>query len=131
MKAKITEKIPVKNPLTEEQKLGLLDDIVKASDRIKELEFQIEDLKEQIKPLKEAIDRESDNISQAIENRKAGFVMSNVECEARYEKGIASYYSVETGEKVLERELSAEEQLRLNEGLIDAEKIIRQDSENE
>ena len=131
MKAKITETIQLKEPLTEEQKLGLLDDIVKASDRIKELELHIDDLKEQIKPLKEAIDRENDNISQAIENRKAGFIMVNVECEARYEKNVASYYSVATGEKVLERDISEEEQLRLSENRIDAEDIIRQASKEE
>lgn len=124
---KITETIQIQNPLTEEQKLGLLDDIVTATDRIAELTMQIEDFKEQIKPLKEAIDRENDNISQAIANRKAGFIMVNVECEPKYENGIASFYSIETGDKILERPITEEEQLRLSENRIDAEKIIRQE----
>ena len=127
----LTETIQRHVALTQLQKVELLDQISIANDKIAELEDRIDDLKEQIKPLKASQETEKDNISQALANYKAGFCPVNVECSVVYDGGMARYYDVVSGELIDEHPITEEEQLRLNENRIDAEKIIRQASNEE
>jgi signal transduction histidine kinase len=127
----ITETIQIRKPLTEQQKVEMLADISKSNDKIAEIELQIDDLKERIKLLKDPQEVERNNIAQVLANYKAGFILENIECSVVYDKGIASFYSVDNGEKVDERPISEQEQLSLSENRIDAEKIIRQANEEE
>jgi hypothetical protein len=127
---KLTETIQIQKPLTQEQKVELLNDIATAYDRIYELEMNIADLDEQKKPLKDAIKREHDNVAQALATKKAGFIPQNVEVTVVYGTNTVNYYDAKTGEKVDERPITEAEQLQLSEHRTDAEKIIR-DSEKE
>jgi hypothetical protein len=128
---KLTETIQIMKPLTDAQRLELLDQIAYSYDKIAELELQLDDLKEQMKPVRDSIESEKDNVAQALANKKAGFIPVNVECFVVYNGDTATYTSVETGEIVRERVLSESEQLQLSENRVDAEKIIREDSNNE
>lgn len=128
---KLTETIQIMKPLTDAQRLELLDQIANSYDQIAELELRLDDLKEQMKPLKDSIESEKDSVAQALANKKAGFTPVNVECFVVYNGNTATYTSIETGEIVRERVLSADEQLQLSENRIDAEKIIRESSAKE
>jgi len=129
--AKLTETIQVQVPLTDVQKIELLNDIATAYNRMYELENQIVGFDEQKKLLKDAIKRENDNVAQALATKKAGFIPQNIECTVVYMDKVAVYYDVKTGEKVDERPINESEQLALSENRVDAEKIIRESSKEE
>jgi len=129
--SKLTETIQIQKPLTEAQRLELLDQIANSYDKMEELELALDDLKEQMKPLKDAIESEKDSVAQALANKKAGFLPENVDCVVTYSGKTAIYTSIETGEIVQERELTESEQLSLGGHRIDADKIIREHTANE
>jgi len=65
------------------------------------------------------------------EKLRSGYEMRPKEADVKYEKGTVKYLDKETGEILEERPMTQDEQLRLNEHRVDAEKVIRDAREAE
>ena len=124
----ITEKIQIKKPLNEGQKDELLKQICRDYDEIDRLKA---DLKEYTEDIKGQIEEKQDDVRMSLGTYKQGGIFENVECFVKYENGKTQYISVATGEVVDEHSTTDEEQLRLNSNAVDAEVIIRADSEKD
>jgi hypothetical protein len=129
----ITKTIQIKVPFTDAQIKELLQQISDADVVISEKNDELADLKEQEKALKEQIEGQHDIMSQLCAQYRLGSTLRNVECNVSYDKGIAKYTDVETGEVVDEHPITESEQLFLNEGKIirDAEDLIREDTKKQ
>ena len=124
----ITEKIQIKKPLNEGQKDELLKQICRDYDEISRLKA---DLKEYTEDIKGQIEAKNDDVLMSLGTYKQGGIFENVECFVKYANGKTQYISVATGEVVEEHETTEEEQLKLTEHRIDAESIIRADSDKD
>ena len=124
--AKLTEKIQIQKPLSNEQKEALWTEISNAYINIQKKDEELKSFKEAIKTY---VETQQDIIDMNLTNYRLGYVPENVECVIRYEKGMTKYFAVATGEMVEEHPTTEEEQLRLTENRIDAESVIRADNE--
>ena len=124
----ITEKIQIKKPLNEGQKDELLKQICFDYEEIDRLKA---DLKEYTEDIKGQIEEKQDDVRMALGSYKQGGVFENIDCFVKYENSKTQYISVLTGEVVEEHETTEGEQLKITEHRIDAEDIIRADSEKD
>lgn len=122
----ITEKIQIHKPLTEAQKDELLKQIADAYLKINQKEVELKEFKDQIK---EDIEEQQGLIDMSIGSYRMGYIPENVECIVKYTDGKTQYVSVLSGEIIEEHETTEEEQLKLTEQRVDAEDIIRADSD--
>lgn len=121
----LTQRIEVKTPLTADEKDDLLKQI---SDARQIIEEQTEDLKIHRETVKDTCDTQDDIISKCVGIYRKGYNSKIVECEVRYSDGNATFTDIITGEIVEQRPMTETEQLRLTSKFIDAENIIREDS---
>jgi hypothetical protein len=131
----LTERIQIHKPLSEEQKAQLFLQIIEARSVIHSIQDDLDQRVEELKDFKkEAEARMSEQdaiIDSACQNYRQGYLPENVDCVVKYNGNIATFYDVKTGEKVDERPLSDEEQLRLARNRVDAEDIIKEFSKDE
>ena len=124
----LTQRIEVKKPLTADEKDELLKQISDAREMIEE---QTEDLKIHRESVKDICDAQDDIISKCVELYRKGYNSKMVECEVKYSDGETTFFDVNSGEIVEQRPMTETEQLRLTSKFVDAENIIREDSDNE
>lgn len=70
-------------------------------------------------------------LHNCAEKLRSGYEMRKRECDLRYESGLAKYFDRATGEMLEERPLTPTEQLKLSGKWVDAEQVIRADSEKQ
>ena len=119
----ITENHQVKTPISDKEKLELLDKIVKTDFEMNE---KIDALREYTKAEKGEIDALGGIISDCCERVRTGFISETYECAVTYEGTHITFTNVKNGEIVEQREMTEEEQLRLTSNRVDAEQVIRQ-----
>jgi len=119
----ITENHQVKTPISDKEKLELLDQIVKVDLEINE---KSEALKNYTKAAKDEIGDLAAKISQWCGRVRTGVVSETYECAVTYEGTHITFTNVKNGEIVEQREMTEEEQLRLTSNRVDAEVVIRQ-----
>lgn len=90
-----------------------------------------EELKEFSTVIKAAIEEEQNTIGANAVKIREGYERVPVVCSVVYENGQATFTNKQTGEIVLQRPITEEEQLRMSTGWKDAEEVIREDSEKE
>ena len=120
--AKLTEKIQIQKPLSNEQKEALWTEISNAYINIQKKDEELKAFKEAIKTY---VETQQDIIDMNLTNYRLGYVPENIEVVVRYEKGMTKYFAVETGELVEEHPTTEDEQLRMSGNIVDAESVIR------
>ena len=85
--------------------------------------------KEFDKKIKDEIAGQEGIMSDCAVRIRKGFEVIPVECAVTYKEKIVTFAEKSTGEIVEQREMTEEEQLHLTDKWVDAEKIIREDSE--
>ncbi len=125
----ITKNIEKKNPLTLEELKQLMDKMVEARSVMLEAG---EDLDARKDAYKELCKSQNAVIDDCFADYERGFSVEVIPCTVSYDGNVASYYSVETGEKVEGLPIEENEQLVMTGGKrVDAEVIIREASKNE
>jgi hypothetical protein len=120
----MTKLIEVKVKLNAQKKDEILKTISDADAEAERLEVE---LKLHQKEQKDLIDQQNAIAREALNIYRKGFTVKEVKATVKYEKDIATFYDVETGEKVEERPMTHAEQLSLtsNQTIQDAEEFIR------
>ena len=123
----MTTVIEIKREYTDSEKIEFGKHIVEAMEEINEKEAT---LKEFAKSIKDEITAQETNMNENAVKLRHGYEMTSVMCFVTYDDNkIAIFTNKDTGEVVERRELTEEEQLRLNSQWEDAEKVIREDNE--
>lgn len=89
------------------------------------------ELKEFTAQKKDEIEGQETIVNDCAARIRAGYEMIPVECKVTYEGNIATFIEKSTGEIVEKREITEEEQLRLNSNWVDAERVIKEANEKE
>lgn len=124
----LTETRFMKYTFTDRESLDLARKMGRAEASINE---KMDELKSVSSSIKADIATQEGILHSCAEKLRSGYEMRPVECDVKYEKGIAKFIDKSTGEVVEERPMTQDEQLRLSEGWVDAEKVIRDASEEE
>jgi hypothetical protein len=131
----LAQTIWVKVPFTDEQKITLGSLMAEAVKMIIGKEAELEVLKEQFKEaadeIKESIGGFDSDLRTAALKLRNGFEEVKKECIVRYEDNVAKYYDKDTGVLVDEHEMTEAEQLRLSGRMVDADAVIRAESEED
>lgn len=118
----LTQTIYVKYTFTDRESLDLARKMGRAEAAIKE---KMDELKSVSTTIKADIATQEGILHSCAEKLRSGYEMRPTECDVKYDKGIAKYVDKSTGEILEERPMTQDEQLRLSEGWVDAEKVIR------
>ena len=124
----LTETIWVKHVLTGDEVMDLAQKMARAEASISEKTDQLKSVSTTIKA---EITTQEGILHNCAEKLRSGYEMRPREADVSYEKGIVKYVDKETGEIIEERQMTQDEQLRLNANMTDAEQIIRQAREEE
>jgi hypothetical protein len=126
----MTKLIEVKVKLNAQKKDEILKTISDADAEAERLEVA---LKQYQKEQKDLIGEQDAIRRQALEVYRKGFTVKEVKCTVVYDKNIATFYDVESGEKVDERPMTYAEQLSLTtpKTIQDADEFIRRASKAE
>jgi hypothetical protein len=124
----LTQRIEIKKPLTADEKDNLLK---KISDARSIIETETDELKIHRESVKDTCDAQDDIITNCVEVYRKGYNSKLAECSVKYKDNEATFTDMATGEIVDQRPMTEAEQLRLTSNFIDAEKIIRADSDKE
>ena len=127
-KAPMATNIQVKRPISSKEKNELLTKIVESDAIITDLVIE---LKEYTTAKKESIEQERMNISRCCQLARDGFENVTHECTVDYTDNISKFTDIHTGEVVEEHPTTEEEQLRLNGKWVDANEVIKADTEKE
>jgi hypothetical protein len=116
--------IEVKIPLTTEKKDEILKTISDADAESEKLELA---LKAYAKEQKDLIDQQNAIAREALNSYRKGYFVKEVKATVAYDKNVATFYDVDTGEKVDERPMTEAEQLSLtsNRTVMDADEFVR------
>jgi len=118
----------VKHVLTGDEVMDLAQKMARAEASISEKTDQLKSVSTTIKA---EITTQEGILHNCAEKLRSGYEMRPREADVSYEKGIVKYVDKETGEIIEERQMTQDEQLRLNANMTDAEQIIRQAREEE
>ena len=123
----MTTIIETKREYADGEKIEFGKHIVEAMGLITEKEVE---LKEFAKSIKDEITAQETIMNENAVKLRQGYEMASVMCFVTYDDNkIAIFTNKDTGEVVERRELTEEEQLRLNSQWRDAEAVIREDNE--
>ncbi len=92
---------------------------------------KMEELKSVTTTIKADIAAQEGVLHSNAEKLRSGYEMRPKEADVKYEKGLVKYVDKETGEILEERPMTQDEQLKMTGVRTDAEKIIREASEEE
>ena len=124
----LVQTIEVKYKYTDNELLGFSRELCEAYNIITAKELELKQFSSAIKEEKEI---QEDIIADRAFKINAGYEMKPVQCTVKYDNGIVTFTNKENGEIMEQRPITEEEQLRLNSNWVDAEKVIRDDSEKE
>jgi hypothetical protein len=123
----MTTIVETKREYTDGEKIEFGKHIVEAMGLINEKEVE---LKEFAKSIKDEITAQETIMNENAVKLRQGYEMTSIMCFVTYDDNkIAIFTNKDTGEVVERRELTEEEQLRLNSQWKDAEAVIREDNE--
>jgi hypothetical protein len=124
----LTETRFIKYSFTDKELLDLSRKMARAENLIGE---KADTLKSVAATIKAEIAEQEGVLHSCAEKLRSGYEMRQIDCDLKYEDGLAKYYSKDTGELVEERPMTSTEQLRLTSKSVDAEQIIRQSHKEE
>ncbi len=124
----LTQTIYVKYIFTDPESLDLSRKMAGAVASISE---RMDELKSVSTTIKADITVQEGILNSCAEKLRSGYEMRPIECDVKYDNGMAKFTNIASGEIVEERPMTQDEQMRLNERRIDAEVIIRQSREEE
>jgi hypothetical protein len=119
----MTETRFVRHTFTEKEIVELAQKMARAESTIGE---KADELKSVSTTIKAEIAEQEAILHKCAEKLRSGYEVTPKECNVSYNGNKIKYVEHQTGEVIEEREMTDEEQLKLTEHRIDAEKIIRQ-----
>ena len=124
----ITETRHLTRVFTPSEREQFVQEMFREENSIAEQQANLDAYKEQVKA---EIGQHEANLL-AIKNKlRTGSEQTPVQCVVKYEDGKAKYYRKDTGEFIDERPMNDREQMSLAGGFVDAEQIIRADTEKQ
>ena len=124
----MTQFIEKKRPYSDQEIMKYSYEMAEAMEVI---ENKILEQKEFDKKIKDEIAGQEVIMSDCAARIRQGVEIIPVECTVTYAEKVVTFTEKNTGEIVEQREMTEEEQLRLTDKWVDAERIIREDSKKE
>jgi hypothetical protein len=122
----LTETRFLKHEFTDKELLDISRKMARASAEINE---KLDQLKSAQTSIKADIATKEGVVNSCAEKIRSGYEMRPVDCVITYEKEDIIFTNPNDGEIVEKRPMAKDEQLRLSGKSVDAEKVIRDDSE--
>lgn len=123
-----TETRYINKPFTADEKDGMMHEMFIEQDAIEEKESEFDAYKKQVQA---EIAQHEANIGVLKNKLRQGYDKIPVPCVIKYEDGKAKYYNKQTGEFLDERPMNDREQMNFAGGFVDAEQVIRADTEKQ